>query len=78
MRVVKKLKGKVIKHNNNKTATILIERLKQHPLYRKKYKYNKKIVIHDPENTLKIGDIAEIIPSRPFSKTKRWILARKI
>jgi hypothetical protein len=30
--------------------------------------------VHDEHNTAKVGDVVEIVESRPMSKTKRWRL----
>ena len=37
-----------------------------------------KYHVHDEHNTAKVGDVVEIIESRPMSKTKRWRLLSTI
>lgn len=68
----KKLTGVVIANKMDKTAVVLVSRLKRHGTY-KKYitKYNR-YVAHDPQNNCQIGDRVKIMESRPISKTKRW------
>ena len=45
-----------------------------HKKYKKYLKKNKKFAVHDENNVSKIGDIVQIIESRPISKTKKFIL----
>lgn len=73
----KKLKGKVVSDKMEKTVVVLVERLKENPKYRKKYKISKKFKAHDPKNEYKINDEVEIIESKPISKDKKWIVISK-
>jgi small subunit ribosomal protein S17 len=41
-----------------------------HKFLTRRVKYH----VHDEHNTAKVGDVVEIIESRPMSKTKRWRL----
>lgn len=66
------LKGTVVSNKMDKTIVVLVERLKQHPYYKKHYKTGKKYKAHDSENKYKIGDKVSIQESRPMSKEKRW------
>lgn len=68
--------GKVVSDKMNKTVTVLVERYTKHPLYGKIISCTNKYHVHDELNQSKIGDIVEIQESRPFSKTKAWIIAR--
>jgi len=70
------LKGTVISDKMDKTVVVSVERIFQHPLYKKTIKTKKKYKAHDEENKCKLGDIVEIIESRPISKTKRWKVLR--
>jgi len=71
------LKGVVVSDKMDKTIVVLVEKLKQHPRYKKRYKIHKKYKAHDPENKYKIGDKVVIQESRPLSKEKRWIVIEK-
>ncbi len=62
--------GKVISIKNNKTASIEVERIVSHPLYKKSMKRTKKYHVHDEIGT-KIGDVVKFVATRPISKTKR-------
>jgi len=57
-----------------KTITVSVETVKQHPLYKKTIKTSKKYKVHDENNEAKTGDIVRIIETRPLSKDKRWRL----
>ena len=66
------LKGKVVSDKMDKTIVVLVERIKQHPRYKKRYKIHKKYKAHDPENKYKVGDKIQIQESKPISKDKKW------
>lgn len=70
------LRGTVISDKMDKTVTVSVERIFQHPLYKKIIKTRKKYKAHDEENKCRVGDVVEIIESRPISKTKRWKVLR--
>lgn len=72
------LKGVVISDKMDKTVVVSVERIFQHPLYKKTIKTKKKYKAHDEDNKCKVGDVVEIIESRPISKTKRWRVLRII
>jgi len=65
------LEGVVISTKMAKTATVLVERFKVHPLYKKRIKVKKKYHAHD-EIGVKVGDRVKIQECRPISKTKRF------
>lgn len=64
--------GKVISDKMDKTIVVAIERVEQHPLYKKSIKKTVKFKAHDENNDSHIGDIVEIMETRPLSKDKRW------
>lgn len=66
------LKGVVVSDKNEKTVTVLVERVYTHPKYKKIMRSNKKYRAHDPDNKFKVGDLVSIIESPPISKTKKW------
>lgn len=67
-------KGNVIKNLNNKTIIVDVETTFMHKKYKKYLKRNKKYAVHDENNIGKVGDIVQIIESRPISKTKKFVL----
>lgn len=68
---MKKLDGVVTSIKMKKTATVLVERRRVHPIYKKRVKVTKKFHVHD-EIGVKLGDRVRIQASRPISKTKKW------
>jgi small subunit ribosomal protein S17 len=60
----------------DKTVKVLVERLAMHPTYKKHIKKRKKYLVHDPENKCKEGDKVIIREGRPFSKLKRFYVAK--
>ena len=64
--------GKVVSDKMQKTVVVAIERLVKHPLYNKKLKRTVKFKAHDENNESHIGDIVEIMQTRPLSKDKCW------
>ena len=71
------LRGKIISDKSDKTVTVLVERTKRHPLYRKNYTVSKKFLAHDEKNEFKKGDIVDISESKPLSAKKRWVVTHK-
>jgi small subunit ribosomal protein S17 len=72
------LRGTVTSDKMDKTVVVAVSSLKEHPIYRKKYKVTTKFKAHDADNSCKIGDLVEITETRPISKDKRWAVARKM
>ncbi len=68
--------GKVVSNKMDKSIVVAIERRVAHPIYKKYYKKTTKLMAHDPNNECKIGDIVEIMETRPLSKRKRWRLVK--
>ncbi len=66
--------GVVTSNAMNKTITVSVGRLVQHPLYKKIIKRTNKFKAHDEQNTCNVGDVVRIGETRPLSKTKRWRL----
>jgi len=66
------LNGKVIKDKNDKTIVVLVKRRFIHPFFKKVITSSKKYHAHDEKNEYKIGDLVNIVESKPRSKKKRW------
>lgn len=54
------------------TVTVVVERMREHPLYKKVIRLRKKYAAHDAAGDVKAGDLVRIQESRPFSATKHW------
>ncbi len=70
----KVMTGIVTSDKMDKTITVSVETIKQHPLYKKTIKTSKKYKSHDETNEAKAGDLVKIMETRPISKDKRWRL----
>ncbi|MBU4204584.1 30S ribosomal protein S17 [Patescibacteria group bacterium] len=73
----KKLTGKVISDKMQKTVVVLVERIKQHPKYGRRYKVHKKYKAHDEKGEYKAGDEVIIEECKPISKGKKWKVVGK-
>ena len=66
--------GILVSDKMDKTAVVeTIDRVR-HRRYAKTVQRNKKLHVHDEENTLNIGDRVRVQETRPLSKNKRWRL----
>jgi len=62
----------------DKTVTVTVVRRVRDRRFHKFLTNRVKYHVHDEHNTCKVGDIIEIVESRPISRTKRWRLLRTI
>lgn len=72
------LTGKVISNKMQKTVVVLVERIKEHQKYKRRYKVSKKYKAHTETGEYKVGDKVMIEECRPLSKEKRWKVIKKI
>lgn len=68
------LQGVVVSDKMDKSVVVKVERRVMHPVYKKYIKRSAKYTAHDENNLCKVGDVVQIIESRPLSKTKTWIV----
>jgi small subunit ribosomal protein S17 len=66
--------GTVTSSNMEKTATVTVIRRVRDRRFHKFLTRRVKYHVHDENNTAKVGDLVEIVESRPMSRTKRWRL----
>jgi small subunit ribosomal protein S17 len=64
--------GRVVSDAMNKTISVSVERIFQHPTYKKMVKRTAKIYAHDEERQAHVGDLVKVMSTRPLSKMKRW------
>lgn len=67
--------GRVTSTKSAKTATILVQRTKRHPLYKKDYVATKKYLVDDQLGVTE-GDVVEFVKCRPISKKKHWTITK--
>ena len=70
--------GRVISAKMEKTITVQVERLTKHARYEKFVRLRTRLHAHDEKREAKVGDLVEIMETRPLSKLKRWRLMRVI
>lgn len=63
--------GKVISTKMLKTATVAVERVVLHPVYKKRIRRVEKYHVHD-EKGVKEGQLVKFVGCRPVSRLKRW------
>jgi small subunit ribosomal protein S17 len=68
--------GIVTSDKMSKTRRVLVERLVPHPKYGKMMKRRTICHAHDEANGSHVGDVVEIMETRPLSKLKRWRIVR--
>jgi small subunit ribosomal protein S17 len=64
--------GRVVSNKMDKTVIVSVEKTVTHRLYHRAMKRTSKFAAHDEENRCNVGDVVEIVSSRPLSRTKRW------
>ena len=70
--------GKVVSDKMEKTIVVSIEDSFKHPKFGKVMKRTIKVHAHDEKNECGVGDIVEVMETRPMSATKRWRMVRII
>jgi small subunit ribosomal protein S17 len=68
--------GIVTSDKMNKTRRVELEQLFPHPKYGKLMRRRTVCHAHDEANQSHLGDIVEIMETRPLSKLKRWRVVR--
>ena len=72
----RKLRGVVVSSKMKDTVMVLVERFVKHPKYQKFQKKTKKYTVHDQGNEAQVGDVVEIVETKPISKTKKFTLVK--
>jgi small subunit ribosomal protein S17 len=68
--------GVVASDKMTKTRRVVVERLVPHPKYGKMLRRRTICHAHDEEGASHVGDLVEIMSTRPLSKLKRWRIVR--
>ncbi|MEC9048694.1 MAG: 30S ribosomal protein S17 [Planctomycetota bacterium] len=72
----KTARGIVMSNKMDKTLVVQVNRKVRHPVYEKFVSKKTKLYAHDDQGEAKVGDVVEIVQTRPLSKLKRWRLLR--
>ena len=70
--------GTVTSNAMAKTIVVTVVRRVRDRRFHKFLTRRMKYKAHDENNVSKVGDLVEIIESRPLSRTKKWRLLRTI
>ncbi len=71
-------RGTVVSDAMDKTVVVEVSTSRRHALYGKRVGYSKKYKAHDENNEIGVGDIVEIMETRPLSASKRFRVTRLI
>ncbi len=74
----KELQGVIVSDKMQKTVVVEVERIKEHPKYKRRYKVHKNYKAHVEGEGYKTGDKVVIRESKPISKDKKWEVVSKI
>jgi small subunit ribosomal protein S17 len=70
--------GTVTSNTMDKTCVVMVVRRVRDRRFHKFLTRRVKYKAHDENNICKVGDVIEIVESRPMSKTKRWRFLRTL
>ena len=70
--------GIVVSNKMQKSIVVAVEWQVRHGLYGKTQRRTSTFMVHDEDNSAKIGDIVAIVETRPLSRRKRWSLKRVV
>ncbi len=73
----RRITGVVISTKMQQTAVVRVDRMKEHPLYGKRYRVSKKFHAHNENDQFVTGDTVVMEETRPMSKTKHWRIVSK-
>lgn len=74
----KQLIGIIISDKMEKTLVVKVERVKEHPKYKRRYKVHKKYKVHNENKEHSVGDKIIIEETTPISKDKKWKVISRI
>jgi small subunit ribosomal protein S17 len=74
----REITGTVVSDAMNKSVVVTIERQVRHELYGKQLRLTSRFMAHDEKNEAKVGDRVALVPSRPLSRRKRWVVIRVV
>ncbi len=70
--------GKVVSNKMTKSVVVTIERQVRHGMYGKQQRLTSRFMAHDEKSEAKVGDTVALVPSRPLSRRKRWVVTRVV
>jgi len=73
----KQLTGTIISDKMQKTVVVEVERVKEHPKYKRRFKVHKNYKAHVESGEYKTGEKVVIEECLPVSKDKKWKVVKK-
>ena len=70
--------GKVVSNKMTKSVVVTIERQVRHGMYGKQQRLTSRFMAHDEKSEAMVGDTVALVPSRPLSRRKRWVVTRVV
>jgi len=61
-----------------KSVVVSVERQVRDGLYGKQQRRTSRFMAHDEKGEAKVGDRVALVPSRPISRRKRWVVTRVV
>ena len=78
MAAKKEVFGLVVSDKMQKSVVVAVERQVRHGMYGKQQRLTSRFMAHDEKNEAKVGDTVAVVPSRPLSRSKRWVVTRVV
>ncbi len=72
------VQGVVSSDKMDQTVVVVVERQVRHGVYGKIQRRSSKFMAHNEGNAAHVGDVVEIVESRPLSRRKRWVVTRVV
>jgi len=70
--------GVVVSNKMQKSIVVAVEWQVRHGMYGKSERRTSKFMVHDEAGAAGVGDMVEIVETRPMSRRKRWALTRVV
>ena len=70
--------GTVVSNKMTKSVVVSVERKVRHDVYGKQQRLTSRFMAHDENNDAQVGDTVALVPSRPLSRRKRWVVTRVV
>jgi small subunit ribosomal protein S17 len=72
------IRGKVVSDKMDKTIVVEVARYLKHEKYQKYFQVHKKYKAHNEDESIAVGDVVDIISTKPYSKTKSFKVLAKV
>jgi small subunit ribosomal protein S17 len=70
--------GTVVSNKMAKSVVVTTERKVREAVYGKLQRLTSRFMAHDEDGTAQVGDRVALVPSRPLSRRKRWVVTRVV